>query len=88
MLEIKDEPEIFKVFFEKVLEKKVVIDKEREIYQHNGTRIHLDKVKNLGTLVEFERKTKDSPETKPSPLIPKHKRNQWETIRIKCRKII
>jgi len=52
-------PKGFKAFFEKVLKKKVVIDKVREIYSYKGTQIHLDTVKGLGTFIEFERKTKD-----------------------------
>jgi len=56
------EPEIFKILFEKMLDKRVVIEKKREIYRYRGTRIHLDTVKNLGTFIEFERKTKDLPE--------------------------
>jgi len=58
ILEIQ-EPEPSKTFFERVLGKKIVIDKKREIYMHKGTQIHLDIVKNLGTFIEFERKTKD-----------------------------
>jgi len=53
-------PETFKGLFEKVLEKKVVIDKNREIHRYKGTQIHLDNVKDLGTFIEFERKTKSS----------------------------
>jgi len=53
-------PETFKSLFEKVLEQKVVIDKNREIYRHKGTQIHLDNVKDLGTFIEFERKTRSS----------------------------
>jgi predicted adenylyl cyclase CyaB len=53
-------PETFKTLFEKVLEKKVVIDKQREIYRYKGTQIHLDNVADLGTFIEFERKSKGS----------------------------
>jgi len=53
------EQELFRSFFEKVLGKKVVIDKRREIYVYEETQIHLDTVENLGTFVEFERKSKD-----------------------------
>jgi len=35
----------------------VIIDKEREIYIYKGTQIHLDTVQNLGTFIEFERRT-------------------------------
>lgn len=52
----------FKALFEKVLEKKVKVDKTREIYRHKGTQIHLDTVQGLGEFVEFERKTRGSAE--------------------------
>ncbi len=51
------EPRQFKVLFQKLLGEKVIVDKEREIYTYKGTQIHLDKVQNLGTFIEFERKT-------------------------------
>lgn len=54
--------ETFKVLFEKVLTKKVVIDKSREVYRYKGTQIHLDTVRGLGSFIEFERKTKSSAE--------------------------
>ena len=47
----------FKVLMTKVLGKKVVIDKTREIYRHKETQIHLDTVKELGSFIEFERIT-------------------------------
>ena len=50
------EPESFKALFENLLGKKVIVDKEREIYMLEGTQIHLDMVQNLGTYIEFERK--------------------------------
>ena len=56
------EPEFFKDFLHKALETKVVVDKTRQIYRHQGTQIHLDKVKDLGTFIEFERKTEGTPE--------------------------
>jgi len=40
---------------------KIVLDKTREIYQYQGTRTHLDTVKNLGTFIEFERRTEGTP---------------------------
>jgi len=49
----------FKVLFEKLLGKKVTVDKKREIYSYEGTQIHLDVVQNLGTFIEFERKIKN-----------------------------
>jgi len=57
------EPEFLKKFFESVLETKVVINKRREIYRYEGTQIHLDTVEKLGTFIEFERKTEDSPDS-------------------------
>jgi len=42
---------------ELVLKKRAVVDKKREIYHYKGTQVHLDTVKNLGTFIEFERKT-------------------------------
>ena len=56
-------PKAFKALFEKVLKKKVVVEKIREIYHYKGTQIHLDIVNGLGTFIEFERKTKGSPES-------------------------
>ncbi len=53
-------PETFKVLLEKVLKKKVIVDKKREIYRYRGTQIHLDTVKDLGKFIEFERKTQGS----------------------------
>ena len=50
------EPEAFKALFENLLGKRGIVDKEREIYMFEGTQIHLDTVKNLGTFIEFERK--------------------------------
>jgi len=53
--------ESFKTMLEKILQVKAVVDKTREIYRYEGTQIHLDNVKGLGTFIEFERKTpKDS----------------------------
>lgn len=49
----------FKDIMTKVLGKKVVIDKTREIYRHKETQIHLDTVKDLGSFVEFERRLND-----------------------------
>ena len=55
------ESEDLKVILEKILNPTVVVEKVREIYRYQGTRIHLDTVKNLGKFIEFERQTtKDS----------------------------
>ena len=53
-------PEFFKDFLHKALETKIVVDKTREVYRHQGTQIHLDEVKDLGTFIEVERKTEKS----------------------------
>ncbi len=41
-------------FLEKFLQPIVVVKKRRELYLYNNTRIHLDKVKNLGYFLELE----------------------------------
>ena len=51
------EPEIFKNLLERLLKTRVIVEKVREIYQYQGTKIHLDMVEKLGNFVEFERKT-------------------------------
>ena len=56
------EPQFFRDFLHKVLNEKVVVDKTREIYRHQGTQIHLDTVEHLGTFIEFERRTEGTPE--------------------------
>ena len=53
------ETESFKALFEIILKRKIIVDKEREIYILKGTQIHLDNVQNLGTYIEFERKIVD-----------------------------
>jgi adenylate cyclase class 2 len=45
------------VILKKILKPLNVIEKDRGIYQYNGTEIHLDNVTNLGIFVEFERRT-------------------------------
>ena len=52
----------FKKIAMKILETKVVVDKVREIYNFQGTQIHLDKVQNLGFFIEFERVTSKNTE--------------------------
>jgi predicted adenylyl cyclase CyaB len=51
--------ESLKEIMMKVLGKKVVIDKTREIYRYKDTQIHLDTVKDLGSFLEFERRLND-----------------------------
>lgn len=62
------EPTVFKTLLEKLLKTRAVVEKVREIYQYQRTplaskrryvKIHLDKVKELGTFVEFEMETSD-----------------------------
>jgi adenylate cyclase class 2 len=55
------EPEELKNILNKILTPLTRIEKVREIYQHQGTQIHLDTVKSLGKFVEFERQTADNP---------------------------
>jgi len=50
-------PTAFKHLLKKALKARAVVDKVREIYRYEGTQIHLDTVKNLGTFIEFERET-------------------------------
>jgi predicted adenylyl cyclase CyaB len=55
------EPEDLKKILKKILTPLTRIEKVREIYQYQGTQIHLDNVKKLGKFVEFERQTSDDP---------------------------
>jgi len=52
-----EKTERLKVLLKKILKTRTAVDKVREIYQLEGTQIHLDSVKKLGTFVEFERET-------------------------------
>ncbi len=52
-----EEAEVFRSMLERILKTSVIVEKIREIYQYQGTQIHLDRVKKLGNFVEFERKT-------------------------------
>jgi len=70
VLEIR-RPAAFKRLLKKALKARAVVDKVREIYRYEGTQIHLDTVKNLGTFIEFERET--------APDLPAVKRGQ-ETL--------
>jgi len=51
------EPAFLKTLLGKLLKIKATVKKVREIYRYQGTQIHLDRVKNLGTFLEFERET-------------------------------
>jgi len=57
------EPEDLKKVLKKLLVPLMVIEKVREIYQYQGTQIHLDTVKQLGKFIEFERQTSDDPKS-------------------------
>ena len=56
-----EEPGPLKTILARTLGIKVTVTKTREIYQHQGTQIHLDEVEDLGTFIEFERPIKDLP---------------------------
>jgi len=53
------EPETLKTILGRSIGVKVIVEKSREIYQHQGTRVHLDVVEGLGTFIEFERPITD-----------------------------
>lgn len=55
------ESEDLKNILKKILKPLIIIEKVREIYQHQGTQIHLDTVKTLGKFIEFERQTTENP---------------------------
>ena len=55
------ESEDLKTILKKILKPLIVIEKVREIYQYQGTQIHLDTVKTLGRFIESERQTTDDP---------------------------
>lgn len=62
ILRIQDAEELKKIL-SRILTPLICIEKVREIYQFQGTQIHLDIVKNLGKFVELERQTFDDPKT-------------------------
>ena len=57
-----DDPESLKAILRRALGIMVIVTKQREIYHHHGTQIHLDRVEDLGTFIEFERPITDLPE--------------------------
>lgn len=56
------ESKVFTALLKKILKVKATVKKTREIYRHQRTQIHLDRVYSLGCYVEFERKTSNTPE--------------------------
>ncbi len=58
-----EEPSRFKNLLYKTLRTVAIVDKTREIYEYEGTKIHLDRVNRLGSFVEFERETPTDEET-------------------------
>lgn len=54
-----DNPKIWVKFFDKFLDRLVVVDKYRTLYHLFNTRIHFDKVKGLGNFIELETKVTD-----------------------------
>ncbi len=51
-----DKPEKWIKFFDRFLQRLVVVDKHRTLYHLFDTRIHFDRVKGLGNFVELETK--------------------------------
>lgn len=47
------------LFFERVFDKIITVDKQRELFLFKNTRIHLDKVKGLGNFLELETRVTD-----------------------------
>jgi len=73
------ESEDLKNILKKILKPLIVIQKVREIYWYQGTKIHLDTVKTLGKFVEFERQTGDeSSMVKKDQLVLEKLREQLE----------
>ncbi|MFQ6073743.1 MAG: class IV adenylate cyclase [Candidatus Bathyarchaeia archaeon] len=55
------ESKVFTALLKKILKVKATVKKTREIYRHQRTQIHLDRVDSLGCYVEFERETPNTP---------------------------
>jgi adenylate cyclase class 2 len=51
------EPAFLKTLLGRLLKIRATVEKVREVYRYQGTQIHLDRVKKLGTFLEFERET-------------------------------
>lgn len=56
------QPHVFRQILEQIMETKAVVDKIREIYCYENVQVHLDKVKGLGSFIEFECMTSQNPE--------------------------
>ena len=54
-----ENPKILKKILGKIFGVWVVVEKVREVYMFKGVKIHLDKVKGLGSYLEFEKPTKN-----------------------------
>ena len=46
-------------YLKRFLDVLIIVNKKRELYLYNNTRIHLDYVKNLGYFLELETKVVD-----------------------------
>ena len=77
ILEIQ-EPRVIKNLLQKILKTKVVVEKTREIFRCQGTKlgsrqryvqIHLDDVKRLGTFVEFEMRSSERTENRDRQIL-------------------
>jgi len=77
ILEVQN-PAVFKSLLEKVLKTRVTVEKLREIYRYQGTKVgakypyiqvHLDNVKKLGTFVEFEMNTLEQTEKRDKQIL-------------------
>lgn len=51
-----DSAKLWIKFFDNFLDRLVVVDKHRTLYYLKNTRIHFDKIKNLGNYIELETK--------------------------------
>jgi len=53
--------QVFRQILEQIMETKAVVDKIREVYYYEKVQFHLDKVKGLGSFIEFECMTSQNP---------------------------
>lgn len=47
-------PQTFKQILERIMKITTIVDKVREIYLYESIQVHLDRVKSLGSFIEFE----------------------------------